>query len=123
MEKTPTAEELANGYKDFYILLESSMLGEKFDIIKCISTREGHTTIRKANGNGHFFASSIKYGLDNKWFVEFSHTEYAKLYVTEALKEASEKAIAKENPDDYGTGEIWVDEKSILNAYPLTNIK
>jgi len=53
--------------------------------------------------------------------------EFAKLYarhhVKAALKAASENAVAKEDPADYGTGEIWVDEKSILNAYPLDNIK
>jgi len=125
MEKIPTAEELAIGYKDFYILLESSMLGERFDIIKCLSTREGHTTIRKANGCEHFFASSMAYGLENKWFVPFSHTEYAKLYVTEALKQAStsKSIVTKYTEDglDYQTHAL--NTNSVLNAYPLTNIK
>jgi len=49
--------------------------------------------------------------------------EFAKLHVEAALKAAGENAIAKENPADYGTGEIWVDEKSILNAYSLDKIK
>jgi hypothetical protein len=49
--------------------------------------------------------------------------EFTKLHVQAALEAAGEKAIAKENPSDYGTGEIWVDEKSILKAYPLNNIK
>ena len=49
--------------------------------------------------------------------------KFAKLHVQAALKKASEKAIAKENPRDYGTGEIWVDKESILNAYSLNNIK
>ena len=49
--------------------------------------------------------------------------EHASNHVKAALKEASEKAIAKENPQDYGTGEIWVDKESILNAYSLNNIK
>lgn len=48
--------------------------------------------------------------------------EFAKLHVEAALKAAAEKAKAKENPSDYGTGEIWVDEDSILKAYPPTNI-
>ncbi len=49
--------------------------------------------------------------------------EFAKLHVQEALKAAAKRAVAKEDPSDYGTGEIWVDEKSVLNAYPLNNIK
>jgi len=48
---------------------------------------------------------------------------FAKMHVEAALEAASENAIAKENPSDFGTGEIWVDEDSILNAYPLNNIK
>lgn len=48
---------------------------------------------------------------------------FGKLCAEAALKAAAENAVAKENPADYGTGEIWVDEKSVLNAYPLTNIK
>ena len=44
--------------------------------------------------------------------------EFAKLHVRLALEAAAAKAIAKENPSDYGTGEIWVDEESILNSYP-----
>jgi hypothetical protein len=48
---------------------------------------------------------------------------FAKMHVEAALKAASENAIAKNNFSDYGTGDTWVDEKSILNAYPLNNIK
>lgn len=49
--------------------------------------------------------------------------KFAKLHVEAALREVSEKARAKEDPADCGTGEIWVDKQSILSAYPLTNIK
>lgn len=84
MNKTP-AEELNESYKNYYILLESSLLGEKFDIIKCISTREGWTEIVRADGGGHWFAASIKYGLEQKWFVAFSHVEFAKLHTQAAL--------------------------------------
>ncbi len=49
--------------------------------------------------------------------------EFAKLHVTAALEAASYNAKAKENPSDYGTGEIWVDKKSILESYSLNNIK
>lgn len=49
--------------------------------------------------------------------------EFAQAHSEAALKAAAENAEAKENSNDYGTGKIWVDEKSILSAYPLTNIK
>ena len=45
------------------------------------------------------------------------------LYVDAALSAAADNAVAKENPDDYGTGEIWVDRNSILKAYPKYLIK
>jgi hypothetical protein len=45
--------------------------------------------------------------------------EFVKLHVEAALKEASEKA--KTNViSEY---EVIIDKKSILNSYPLTNIK
>ncbi len=44
--------------------------------------------------------------------------EFTKLHVQTALEAAANNAEAKENHSDYGTGSIWVDKKSILNAYP-----
>lgn len=44
--------------------------------------------------------------------------EFAKLHVEEALKQASEKGLVE--ADDMAA---YVDRMSILNAYPLTNIK
>jgi hypothetical protein len=59
-----------------------------------------------------------------KWSdVQILMITFAKLHVQAALQVASETARAKEDPADYGTGEIWVDKQSILSAYPLTNIK
>ena len=55
--------------------------------------------------------------------IEYLMKEFAKYHVEQALIAASNEAQAKENPADYGTGEIWVDKDSILNAYPLENIK
>jgi hypothetical protein len=56
--------------------------------------------------------------------------EFAKMHVQEALKEASEKVRQIEDPYAYtgNTGSEYpadyiVDKDSILNAYPLTNIK
>lgn len=49
--------------------------------------------------------------------------DFAKGHVEAAVNAIVEKAQAKEDPADYGTGKIWVDEKSIRSAYPLENIK
>jgi hypothetical protein len=54
--------------------------------------------------------------------------QFAKLHVEAALKEASEKAtvtpIDHEEISEGSFRPIWgVDDDSILNAYPLTNIK
>jgi hypothetical protein len=57
--------------------------------------------------------------------IEQFMIEFAKLHVEAALKTADEKATV--TPIDYEEGSwrpIWgVDSDSILNAYPLTNIK
>jgi hypothetical protein len=55
--------------------------------------------------------------------VDLVANKHAKNHVEAALNAAARKARAKENPADYGTGEIWVDKESILKAYPLENIK
>lgn len=121
MNTIPTAE-LNTSYKDFYILLRSSLLGEKFDIIKCLSTRTSWTTIIKANGQEHSFAASIEHGIKEKWFVPFSHVEFAKLHV-----QAQQEAILKKAKIKI-TGNAWfqkskIDKDSIINAYSLDNIK
>ena len=46
--------------------------------------------------------------------------EFAKLHVEAALKQASEEAHTK---DVAYTDDVEVDKQSILNSYPLTNIK
>jgi len=46
--------------------------------------------------------------------------EFAKLHVEAALKEASEKATVYADEGGYSE---FVDEQSILNAYPLEKIK
>jgi hypothetical protein len=52
--------------------------------------------------------------------------EFARLHVEAALKAAAENAETKEEAS-YGVDEIYytrvVDKDSIINAYPLTNIK
>ena len=45
---------------------------------------------------------------------------FAKLHVEAALKEASKKAEAKNGPGEWSY--LYVDENSIINSYPLTNI-
>ena len=47
--------------------------------------------------------------------------EFAKLHVEQALKEASENADTIYRGDSFG--DYIVDKDSILNAYPLENIK
>ena len=70
-----------------------------------------------------------------EFFRKFKHThspvnhhlaliEFAKLHVEQALKEASEKVVL--DYGDYlsdGNYERIIDRDSILNSYPLSNIK
>lgn len=49
--------------------------------------------------------------------------KFTQLHREAILEAAADRAVARENPSDYGTGEIWVDEESILNAYPKSLIK
>lgn len=60
--------------------------------------------------------------------VYYLMQEFAKLHVEAALKEASNKALLKDEGRYVLGDEDWhedlvVDKKSILNAYPLTNVK
>jgi hypothetical protein len=52
--------------------------------------------------------------------IEQAMIEFAKLHVTAALKEASEKASVYADEGGYSE---FVDEESILNSYPLENIE
>jgi hypothetical protein len=56
----------------------------------------------------------VTYSLDEKLIT------FAKLHVEAALKEASEKASVYADEGGYSE---FVDEQSILNSYPLENIK
>lgn len=69
-----------------------------------------------------------------QWEVEKAMIEFAKLHVQEALKQASENVAVKEHcisPYDCQTckNDIcekpikYIEQSSILNAYPLENIK
>jgi hypothetical protein len=49
--------------------------------------------------------------------------EFAKLHVEAALKEASENAELKYRINDISCNDKILNKNSILNAYPLTNIK
>lgn len=58
--------------------------------------------------------------------------EFAKFHVEAALKEAGEKAYAKSTSSSITSktnltcihlGDVFVDKPSILNSYPLENIK
>jgi len=52
--------------------------------------------------------------------IERAMVEYAKLHVEAALKEASEKAQIQMDEHDLSCS---VNKNSILNSYPLSNIK
>lgn len=55
--------------------------------------------------------------------IERSHIEFAKLHVEAALKAAAENAEITNKSKFSGDYNPVVDEDSILNAYPLDNIK
>jgi hypothetical protein len=65
-----------------------------------------------------------RYTKENSW--KNAMIEFAKLHVEQALKEASEKAKIKYEYSGNTGSEYcyeYVDQNSILNSYPLTNIK
>jgi hypothetical protein len=60
--------------------------------------------------------------------INYAMIEFAKIHVKEALKQASQNVKTKEewwqdNGNPNGFSYTAVDRDSILNAYPLTNIK
>ncbi len=55
--------------------------------------------------------------------VDLIANQHARNHVKAALDAAADQAQAREDPSDYGTGKIWVDEQSILKAYPENLIK
>jgi putative aminopeptidase FrvX len=59
------------------------------------------------------------------WVTKEDLIEFAKMHVEEALKQASGKAKVKITQGDFGVFDTRpsVKKKSILNAYPLENIK
>jgi hypothetical protein len=62
----------------------------------------------------------------HEWTEDYEEIlrEFAILHVEAALKAASEKGqVEIEMCMGQRTGVCWVDEDSILNSYPLTNIK
>lgn len=68
----------------------------------------------------------IKENRKNDFYGEISNTselmiEFAKMHATEALKQASDKAVCYLN--EHHPDEAFTDRQSILNAYPLDQIK
>ena len=55
--------------------------------------------------------------------IKIAMIEFAKLHVIEALKQASEKVTAHIEWIDEDPNTPIVNKESILNAYPLENIK
>jgi len=70
-----------------------------------------------------FLSKNIDYVLENdcKEDVKTAMIEFAKLHVEAALKNASEKSTVIRDEEFYTISHV--DKDSILNAYPLTNIK
>lgn len=71
---------------------------------------------------------SYGFGGLGMYYVREAMIEFAKIHVQEALKQASENAtvtpIDHEEISEGSFRPIWgVDDESILNAYPLENIK
>ena len=66
------------------------------------------------------YGSNDRIAIDNAILLT---KEFAKLHVEMALKEASENAELKYRINDISCNDKILDKKSILNAYPLTNIK
>lgn len=71
--------------------------------------------ISKLNPN----ATGGLYKIETDYAIKLG-IEFAKLHVEAALKAAAENAIAIPSEEDI---EEYVDKNSILNAYPLENIK
>ena len=70
-----------------------------------------------------FLSKNIDYVLENdcKEDVKTAMIEFAKLHVEYALKNASEKSTVIRDEEFYTISHV--NKNSILNAYPLTNIK
>lgn len=81
---------------------------EKLPIAKFILEENLLSVDSSVFKEGHYFA------------IEQAMIEFAKLHVEAALKEASEKASVYADEGGYSE---FVDEQSILNSYPLENIK
>jgi hypothetical protein len=71
------------------------------------------------------FLNRDESGVFNQVDIAQAMIEFAKLHVEAALKAASEKAETLYEPHWSGEqeGSTCIDKDSILNAYPLTNIK
>jgi hypothetical protein len=65
--------------------------------------------------------SHYDYLVDKEDFIEALH-KFAKLHVEAALKQASENVAVVFEGAGYDA-DAYVDKKSILNSYPLDNIK
>ena len=75
-----------------------------------------------------FFDYSVDSEYDNlsvncKQEIAYRALEFARLHVEAALKAASEKADVVYDGISFGTPDYIVDVETILNSYPLKNIK
>jgi len=70
-----------------------------------------------------FMQSTVITMAGNKQKVMSLMIEFAKIHVKEALKQASVKGETKKYNYGPGGSHIGIERNSILNAYPLENIK
>lgn len=92
------------------------------DLLKNLDNMSKILTAEEFQNSDYLFKT---YG--RELFVDELMIEFTKLHVEEALKQASEnfKMKIKEDVYDLDMNDDWmeVDKNSILNAYPLKNIK
>lgn len=77
------------------------------------------------------FLRNAKKDANNRWTAKKMLIEFANYHVQKALKEASENATLYDIDDDVSIGKqyygdnitITINKDSILNSYPLKNIK
>lgn len=85
-----------------------------------MTTAKEYLSGKKVNIKG----SDKPYDQFSRYEVESMLIEFARIHVTKALGEASKKATANVQYDDFdGTHDAAVSKESILIAYPLENIK
>jgi len=82
-----------------------------------------HESVEDKIPTAEEFLKRDESGVYNEIDIIHAMIEFTKLHVEAALKAASENATVNTEPDYRGGEWSIVDTDSILNAYPLDNIK